>query len=468
MMINTWIRGLFKRSTASNSSDSEVTWSLDTERYSIANMHDNFEIRSLGEYDRELKTLGKTDPQLLNWIGSISWSGYTREECLRYLVKNYTEGDENRILLRLADWVTQVYIVAEEWTFSHFEELSWESIKSNDRLIVYLSRKEHLIDSSVMDYIKNVIISKSKEVGQKSFYELNPLLRRLLYFTSLDGNQSLRGWIINDSEPFNRLLLLTAPYRDNLTHIEEAAFNADESVFIRRKYLKMILEQGRMPDKNDLLRYALDKNQGLRASARFYLNKFYSTDTYEFYKRQEGIAAYYISDFAKQGDADFFVQGVENPDRKIRLLCLKAIVRIDPLLLKEIDTEKLILENRKVRKIIVPLLPRFYALNELLNLRDVLERSSPHGKFLFFNLIEKKSFWVFVNIVLEELIETPSDRFYAYILNAVLGKVNIYESLSDELAHDIRNKMNSLKSMNEKRYAQLIEWIAFSTRSIAG
>lgn len=71
------------------------------------------------------------DLRLLNWIGSMDSSGYTRETCLKYLIIHFQEGDENRILLRLTDWVPNVRGLAVAWATTGFQNLSndvvWET-----------------------------------------------------------------------------------------------------------------------------------------------------------------------------------------------------------------------------------------------------------------------------------------------------------------------------------------------------
>lgn len=318
-----------------------------------------------------------------------------------------------------------------------------------------------------MDHITKVLLNKANDAGQKAFYELNHLLRRHLYHASLVGEGTLRPWILDDPDPFNRLLLLSPEYGDSLSGAEISKFKTDPSVFVRRRYLYLLIGQEKQPPREDLIRFSLDRNQGLRACARYYLDKIYSIDSYEIYKQQEGIAAYYIADFAKPDDLNFFRNGINHPDRKVQHLCLKALTRIAPENLREVDIERLILENRRTRQIILPYLPKLYSLDELLGMQDIFEKSSPNGIYSFFSVIEKKSFWMFVNSVLGELVAHPEDQLSLYVRKTVMAKVAIYETLPDQLAREIRAKMHLLKKIDERRFARLIDWIAFSTRSVA-
>ena len=105
----------------------------------IDSLWNDFEKRTW-HHEHFRSILRHKDPHLLNWIGSVDYSGYIREECLRYLISNYMPGDENRILLRLADWVPQIQELARNWTIQNFKNLSCEAIEKNQRLVLYLSR----------------------------------------------------------------------------------------------------------------------------------------------------------------------------------------------------------------------------------------------------------------------------------------------------------------------------------------
>ena len=107
------------------------------EEFTLESLWDDYERRTW-YYDNARATLEKSNPRLLNWIGSIDYSGYTREKSLRALIASAEVGDENRILLRLEDWVPQVQRLARGWVLAHFRSLPLDSISSNQRLILYL------------------------------------------------------------------------------------------------------------------------------------------------------------------------------------------------------------------------------------------------------------------------------------------------------------------------------------------
>jgi hypothetical protein len=113
-------------------------------REQFSSLWNDFDKRSGSYYSTDYTnqysmTLWAKDPRLANWLGTIHVSGYIREKSLRSLIKYYQPGDENRILLRLSDWVPEVQVVAQQWVLNNFKSLPIEMIKENDQLILYLS-----------------------------------------------------------------------------------------------------------------------------------------------------------------------------------------------------------------------------------------------------------------------------------------------------------------------------------------
>lgn len=118
--MRSWLQKLLngstkRKSTAAlpESSPRVPVWKHDEKRFSFAAFWNDFDRRCNHDFDYARPVLGWDNPRLLNWMGSIEYSGYTRENSLRYLIDNYLPGDENRILLRLSDWVEQVRSLAE-------------------------------------------------------------------------------------------------------------------------------------------------------------------------------------------------------------------------------------------------------------------------------------------------------------------------------------------------------------------
>ena len=414
------------------------------ELLTIPNLWNNFDKRTW-HYERLKSTLQQNDPRLLNWIGSIDYSGHTRERCLKYLISNFVPGDENRILLRLADWVPQVRNHAREWVFNNFETLPFDAIMKNDLLILYLSRKEQLSSGSALQHINAFLLTKAGSLGKKEFLDLHPSFRRYLFILSLNNNQVLRKWLLEDKDPFNRLLLLNHPACQELMPEEIASLKKDKSVYVRRRYFYLLIEKGIQPSQQVLTEFVFDRNPGLREIGRFYLKKYYGVDAYELYKTKHNDYFYYIADFAKKEDIEYFINGLQSNNKEIRLICLKALSIADSQELKKLNFQAIHLENRKVREIISWHLPQLLSLDELFALRDTFDGTSSSGIIYYLNLIARKSYWQFVDTALSELLSNPTDALFNYIDGVILSKSYIYVNVPEVLRQSILDKLSSLK-----------------------
>jgi len=436
-------------------SDSAIPGS-EMELLTIPTLWNNFDKRTW-HYERLKSTLQQDDPRLLNWIGSIDYSGHTRERCLKYLISNSVPGDENRILLRLADWVPLVRNLAREWVLNNFESLPFDAIMKNDHLILFLSRKEQLSSDSALHHINAVLLTKAGWLGEKEFLNLNPSFRRYLLMLSLNNDQAFRKWLLQDKDPFNRLLLLNHPACQELMPEEIAALKKDKSVYIRRRYVYMLIEKGIKPSQQVLTEFVFDRNAGLREIGRFYLKKYYGVDAYELYKTKQNDYFYYIADFAKNEDIEHFISGLQSNNKEIRLICLKALSIADSQELKNLNFKAILLENRKVRDIISWHLPQLLSLDELFALRDTLDGTLSTGIIYYLNLLARKSYWQFVDTALSELLANPTDALFNYIDGVILSKSYIYVNVPEVLRLSILDKLSSLKNEHYHRAHAIIK-----------
>jgi len=243
----------------------------------------NFSKRSYSFYYYKKKLLTE-NPRLLHWIGSIDYSGYQREKSLKYLIRNYKLGDENRILLRLEDWVDSIQELARKWILSNFNDLPIEQINKHHRLILYLSRKQKLFRDKAFKAINETLTTKASELKAYLFYQLDPKLRRYIYNLEGAHNLQFRHRILFDKDPFNRIILLKKFTLEELNPEELEKLKSDKSSFVKRNFLYFQINSQKIPSQEDLTRYSLDENKGIREIAKFYLQKSYGVDPYDIFK----------------------------------------------------------------------------------------------------------------------------------------------------------------------------------------
>lgn len=385
-----------------------------------------------------------SDLRLNRWLCSISSSGYVREASLRELIEHYQPGDENRILLRLEDWVPQVRDLAKEWTLSHFRELPFDAIVANQRLLLYLSGKQRARSDEVFAHIESDLLRRTNHMNLEDFLGLQAKFRRFLLSLSLGADARLRPWVLDDPEPFNRLMLLNH-FDFEALHTWEVDRLAQDSVpSVRRGLFQSQIASGDVPSKELLVAFALDRNRSLRQLGQFYLLEFYDFDAYRLYKEREGQEFYYIADYRRQDDLEQFLNGVVEGTRQTRTNCLSALISCDPTRLRDLDVAALISQCKRSRALILPALMDVYTADELLELKDVIVKSSELGELSFLSLIRKKSFWVYVDLALGYLEESPSTALKNMVHDELQRSTRVYQRPSQELRASIREKAGKL------------------------
>jgi hypothetical protein len=384
---------------------------------------------------------------------------------LRALIANLQPGDENRILLRLADWVPQVQVLARDWILAHFRSLPFDAVRANQRLILYLSRKDCLRRDAGIQEIKRDLLSRTRVMTSSQFFGLTPIFRRFLFSLSFEEDDFLRPLILDDPEPFNRLLLLSEYKFSDLTCDEKQRLGADKSVFVRRQLFHKQLEAGVSPERDELISLALDPNRSLRQMGQFYLKRNYGEEAYTIYQGLDGEEFFFIADYARKEDAKHFLEGVRSGSRSTQYNCLRALASATPEHLKELSIPSLIVQNRKFRSVLFPLLAGLLSVEEILALRPVFEESSPHGEVSFLRLLERKSFWTFVDEGLTVLLTDPEPGLRQAIIRTIQNKVSIYESLSIKCRESIRNKISKLRDHDQKLNGEIADLLEFTIRT---
>jgi hypothetical protein len=430
-------------------------------RYTFESLWDDFERRT-SPYEISFNDSAGTPARLLYWMGSINQCGYTREKCLRALISDYAPGDENRILLRLADWVPQVKAVARDWALRKFRDLPLDAIMANQRLLLYLSRKERVRNDPGFAEITRDLLHRTHSMERGQFFAFDAMFRRFLFVESLLDDEHLRSWILDDPNPFNRLLLLSQRTLSDLKSDEMDRLEADRSVFVRRRYFYARLNSGTTPSKESLLSLALDPNLSLRNLGQFFLDRLYQVDAHAIYLSLPDDRFFYIADYARKEDSDHFLKGARLGSPSIRTACIKALAGSAPDRLEELDVRSLVSGNRKVRAALTPVLPRVLSVEKILSLRAEFEASSSCGIIGFLRLLERASFWAFVDTGLDILLSRPSGDVHLFVTDTIATKVAIYETLSTVRQESIEKKIERLRYDCDQRNEGLARMVEFA------
>lgn len=425
----------------------------------FADLKDNFQHRTYN-FEGYKKRLELSNPRLLNWIGSINYSGYIREQCLQYLIDNYQLGDENRILLRLEDWVDNIYHLALEWTRKNFCKLSLEQLNRNQKLILYLTIKQRLQNSEAIEIINSCLIEKSKNLEPRLFYTLNSNFRKYLYLIAISESSILRSLLSTDKDPTNRLLLLKLFKFYQLTTQEIAFLKQDKCSLVRSRFIYYQIKHNIQPTKQEWKALALDKNQGIREIAAYYLKRDFEIDVYTIYQQRTDDKFYYIADFARPEDIKFFLAGLQHNNKQVKLLCLKAICRIDPNYLKQLNLRQLILENNKFKKVILGSLGSILTLTELETYQQLFLLTSK-GELSYLSLLSKKSYWHCLDYALNLLVQNSTEEIINFVWKIYIQKSSFSQAINPELKTKIISKMSYLQNNPNYKVQKLCQELKF-------
>ncbi len=428
--------------------------------YSIDSLWDSYEER-IYEYSPRTYNKLNVESRLEAWLGSISSSGFTREHYLRYLISSYQLGDENRILLRLSDWVREVQSIADEWVVENFSKLPMSAVKSNQKLILYLSRKRRVQEQKGFSEIKRDLLARAQMMDLKEFSEFDVMFRRFLYRLSLDRDTFLRRWILDDKDPGNRLILAQALGVSALTEDEVLKLLRDKSVFVRRRFAYMLAVSEAGVPEDLLLVLAKDVSSSLRQFAQFYLKRDYGVDVYSIYSQMKGDDFYYIADYARADDVDVFVRGANSGNRRYSLICLKALMEVAPEMVSSIDLGSLLQQNRKVRELLLPSIAKYLPVEEVHNLEVAFVGNTAYGSAGFLSLVEHISLWHLIDVGLGYLLNGAPEHVEDRIRDRIRYVATSPAGLSLELRQSIEGKLKRLKQSASRGRASLIKDVEF-------
>ncbi|MGJ8678303.1 MAG: hypothetical protein ACSHX0_12345 [Akkermansiaceae bacterium] len=432
---------------------------LNSKIQSKESLWDDFEERSSHSIEVLIKRRDLL-PHEIYWLGSINYSGHVRERCLKYLIEHFEDGDENRILLRLCDWVPQVSILAEEWAYEHFQNLGFEQVSKNSKLLLYLSRKESLKNTDIMEHIEMCLMLLVARITEKDFFSLSQAFRYYLFLLSFQRDGYLRKWIFSDSDPNNRRLFLKCYTVHEMTVEERNVLSFDKSPQLRRSLLYSILKAEQIPQRDYLERLAFDKSYSIRLSGVYYLKQIYEVDCYQLYKETDAPSCFYVADYAKEEDIPLFKQGLISKFKHVRNTCLKAIMAINSEILLSLDIATLMEQSAYFRKLITPHLASLLTLDEILALKASYLRIPGNGNLAFICLVKRKSYWNHVEIGFKVIHEDINSPDVETILHGFMDH-EISEALRLKQRERIEKYIQLFSQEFKKSHSKVFEWLNF-------
>ncbi len=381
------------------------------------------------------------------WAGTIDYSGRIREKCLKYLMSNFTEGDENRIILRMSDWVGPIRVQAKRWVLENLDKITKKTVLESSELILFVSRKES-VDREIWSKLEEIIVERCDDLSPSEFSGLSTPCRKYYAEISLRSSSNIRSAVLNDSDPNIRSLLLHNLSFGDLSEHEIQCLKNDKSIFVRKRLYQNMIDDAVTPSKDELIQLIFSNTKSLREFGQFYIKKIYNVDSYQLYKECEDERFYFIADYLKSEDMTHFLKGALCANKELRVQSLKAIVAVDSQMLLKLDLDRLLLDNNRVRHVIYPVLPFLLTECDLVSKREVIVKRN-YDIILYLRLLERKSFWLFIREIIKEC---NSDNEYVIpILEKASQKSNLFETVSSQMKKDILTEQQKV-SVDSKEY----------------
>jgi len=241
---------------------------------------------------------------------------------------------------------------------------------------------------------------------------------------------------------------------------EKLKLSNDASPAIRREFIYWQLKHIGVPPEDELVNAALDSSSKIRALGRFYLKKFYEVDMYPLYAKRSDEKRFYIADYAKKSDVEIFISGIQSKYSRTRYICLNALIKCDCEFLRRLDIVALASSSTRIQRLLAPALPKVLKLEELVALKPAFEMGSQNGIRIFFVILEKESFWTFLDMALEHLDSDIPSAIRLFLTERITSYQGYFGPISPDLEMNI---LNRLKDIHDDEIVKLVRfWLRIS------
>jgi len=431
--------------------------------YTFEFLKSDYKLRS-PEY--RFSSLKISDERLLHWVGSINRSGFQREKSLLWLIENFTPGDEDRILLRLEDWVPEVSRHAEKWVIDNLYRFSFSNLQNYQNVVVHLIRKDRLKESIALARLNNTLLENLWDLDGSHFYSSSAPFRTHLYRIGIESDSNLRQWILKDPSPFIRSLMLELVPYNELTSAENKSLMADPSYQVKKRYIVSTIKAGQNLEKKFLMNLIYSNSKSMRELTRYYLKRDYQIDLYKHYLSLNSDLKYFAADFCRKEDVQLFLDGYKCKRRAIRYSCINALCTVSPQELRNIDFKTLMADSKKIRLRVYRSMHTTYNFDEICSFKEQIIQSLPNGLVRYLNLINKWSFWEFLSEITSTSVLSTDIALQQLLRSKIKSHTSVSQPATAEQRERILNGLNRIDVKEGQHLQQLISEIRFIVNSV--
>lgn len=296
------------------------------------------------------------------------------------------------------------------------------------------------------------------------FQSLKPSFRKFLITRFSQELLVLRQWCLLDPEPTIRLRLLDPKLIQDWTPEEIQSLSNDRNPWVRRRFLQAGIDRGWMPPRPLLESMAMDNRRSTRQFAQYHLRTLYLIDPLTLYENRLDDSRFFVADVLRAVDLPLFLKGLRHSSPCIQEICLSALIRVNPNHLRELDLHSLISKgNRRIRKLLIPQIPRLCTLVEVMALRSAFETTSQNGTAIFMGLLEKKSYWAFLEHLTREYMTMP-EALATRLRKRAAAKTEVYSQPTEALRKQILQNLDALEASPSFRDPSFTHFVRFVLR----
>lgn len=156
---------------------------------------------------------------------------------------------------------------------------------------------------------------------------------------------------------------------------------------------------------------------------------------------------------------------MQSEDKQTKLLSLKALCNLNPEYVKQFDLKQLLTENNKFRQLIISYVLPILPLTELQEYEDFF-LSQPKTKWIYLNLLFKKSCWHCLKLSLDLILEYPTDKNIAFFHKLFYQKTAFYQEISNNLKIVIYDQITRVEKINNSQLKTVCRDIKFILKNV--
>jgi HEAT repeat protein len=391
-------------------------------------------------------------------IASFNGNGFVRESAVALLSKTKNKKAIRYLLLRTADWVSEVRECAIKSIKGYFQSAYLEAFIDQLPLVEWLLKVKRADLSELYAQIIDFVTSEPLSAPYIKKLAVSDRSRMLLYSHKLKKQgltPDLLSLILGTKDYLARALLfkyvpqLPPDEQEKLLH----RLLQDGSRKIKLSALYAI-KPNLNHFKEQVVDLLADESSSVRELARALLKKetvdfptFYKNNIQNGHKFLGSLMG--LSELGSQLDLPVFEKHILDTSNKVKLACLTAMNRLDGLLAKKYSLSLLTSSSKRIRTKCSEILSKNYDDETLDRVRSAYRSGNPEQKKSILALFYKIGGWKVVADLIYSLLDPNTEvneTAWSYLLK---WKMRAVRTFTTPAANDLERAHNAYKEIDD-------------------